>query len=297
MSHSNEQEERLRLITKSKDRKKLVKLAEKTKPVISEPPYSLEMCLKKGSGKTLEQLKKDQQNPNQAFFKDDKGRDCSNRKYILKEILEDEKQKAIQNHKNDMKKRLRNGGFPTSQSTLDFCLADPVLFSGGSPIYKLAEAQKQMREAFHKGNSIYAWGDVGNGKTSVSCRLAANWMKEDPTRQAYFISMATWFDDLFSNDELDRAFDIKKKELSNSKLVCLDDFDKIPMGEWANKKLFMLIDMFYSRGTQVIITSNRSLLELSNNPKANIDFEAVANRITGACGELGVIEFNHKSFR
>ena len=301
MNISNEDQIRQELIERSEKRKSLenmdLSLELVTDSMPKHIPKDVQGMLKKGSGKTIEQLRKEQLNPEQVYYQDAQGKNYINREFLEKELLEDKKQKAIQEHQNDMKRRLYNGGFPTSQSTLDFCLAEPVLFSGGNPKYKLAKPQNQMREAFSRGKSIFAFGEVGSGKTTVACRLSTNWMKEDPTRQAYFISMATWFEDIFASDAMDKVFEIKKRELSKAKLVCIDDFDKFPMGEWANKKVFGLIDMFHSRGTQVIITSNRSLLELSNHPKSNIDFEAVANRITGSCGDLGIIEFNHKSFR
>ena len=230
-------------------------------------------------------------------YEDDQGREFFRPWIINLEKEEEEKEKAIQKHQNNMKKRFNLGGFPTSNESMDFVSASSEEFRDTGK-FKLSAPQQEMINAFNSKNWVFAWGGTGGGKTSVACRLASNWMKEDPRRQAYFIPVSAWLNSLFGKgDEKYDAFSVKLKELKKAKLVVLDDFDKVTHSEWITQQLLRLVEMLYSSGTQVIITSNRSLAELSHNPKATIDLSPIIDRIRGKCGELGVIEFNHKSFR
>lgn len=232
-----------------------------------------------------------------SFYKDAQGREYARLWIIKLEKEDEEKEKAIQKHQNDMKKRFLLGWFPVSNESMDFVLASSEEFANTGK-FKLPAPQQAMIKAFNSANWVFAWGGTGGGKTSVACRLASNWMKEDPRRQAFFIPVSAWLNSLFDKGyEKDDTFSVRLGELKKAKLVVLDDFDKFTHSEWITQQLLRLVEMFYSSGTQVIITSNRSLAELSHNPKATIDLDPVIDRIRGKCGDLGVIEFNHKSFR
>ncbi len=217
-----------------------------------------------------------------VWSEDEHGGAIVNYAEYRKLLKDEERQKAIKMHGNDPNKRLDLAGFPIRDRvfmmTYDYGnLAHPTIdFS---------------TLAF---DWLYLFGYNGNGKTTVACRLAWEWMEKDPLREATFLSVVDWIHNLKKPE--DESIEVELPRLKQ--FVILDDFDKVyyPRTEWQANQLFRLVDHLYRKDSHVIITANRSLDGIVEASDFNIDMQGSSDRIMGRIEGEGIV-FKQDSFR
>jgi DNA replication protein DnaC len=147
---------------------------------------------------------------------------------------------------------------------------------------------------------LFLHGDVGRGKTSLAIRIAWELIKNDYSKKVTFIPVGPWIvSQMPLNYEISDSEKEKRNHLSRitgkdtREIVIMDDFDKFTTkSEYQSNILFNLIDELKNRDCRVIITSNRSILEMESDCHEKLF--PVLDRIKG----MGCFEkFQGKSLR
>lgn len=225
---------------------------------------------------TSETPKQDSDN---TWFKDEEGRQIVYLKKHRKEIELDQRERALEMHGNNPNRRLDLAGFP---------IRDRVFML----TYDYSEAHPKVDFSKLPFDWLYFLGFNGNGKTTLACRLAWEWMKDDPLRESTFLSVSDWIRNLKVREDQDQVIELPKLK----QFVILDDFDKLYYTDWQASQIFRLIDHLYRKDTKVIITGNRGLDEIIENSNYNVDMASAVDRIKGRVGSNGIL-FKGKSYR
>jgi DNA replication protein DnaC len=137
-----------------------------------------------------------------------------------------------------------------------------------------------------QGQGLYLWSHVnGNGKSHLA---AAILMRHG---DGFFVNAIDLFDalkDCFATGERCRPFDAAL----SAPLLVLDDFGTQKPGEWAEGRLYRLINTRTSHLLPTVITSNYSPDELE--PRVG---PRIASRIVGSCAVLHVDGPDHRKLR
>src|SRR3990172_4692262 len=177
------------------------------------------------------------------FHRDSEGRELITPDRLHELIRETDTEKAVLKHGGNPNKRLDLGGFPKHgrrfMATYNYKSVSTALGFSGNWDWQ------------------YLYGGKGSGKTTFACRQALEWMKEDITRQATYLSLADWINSLKSAD---REQEIILPKLG--KFVVIDDIDKFYDTEWQILQIYRLVDYLYRLKTRVIFTSNLSLRDV-----------------------------------
>jgi hypothetical protein len=131
------------------------------------------------------------------------------------------------------------------------------------------KAVKAVRAAYERGwGMVFLWGAFGQAKTLVGKILTATALR-DGKRSAY-ANVATVLDDIrLAFDEREHKTTELLRRIdwwSGRDVLFLDELDKINGTDWAQERLFQLLDRCYTRAVReqalTVIASNRSDGEL-----------------------------------
>lgn len=132
------------------------------------------------------------------------------------------------------------------------------------------------------GEGYYFWGNVGAGKTFIASALANELMKAKLV-EVLFIRMPEAakrvkksFDSFVKNEDK-KLFD----RMKDVELLVIDDLGVEKVSEWLIDEMYQIIDFRWRNKKPMIITSNRSLDDLSK-----VYPEQIPSRIKGCCKNI-----------
>lgn len=208
---------------------------------------------------------------------------------------------ALARHGNDPEKRFDEWGFPGTRPERNFLLN-----------HDFGPLIQSSLEVLDAGGWVYAFGEVGNGKTALAMRTAWEFLKNRPDAKATFISMNQFSLDQIPRETSERNALRRGEEVYTGKLnfhnfVILDDFDKVNFGnEHKLRSVLDLIDRLKSGRHRVFITAQIALMSkklealdkkstLHGRYGGMLDIKPVLDRLRQMC--LVLPEFKEKSFR
>lgn len=132
------------------------------------------------------------------------------------------------------------------------------------------------------GGGYYFWGNVGAGKTFIASALANELMKTKLV-EVLFIRMPEAakrvkksFDAVVKNEDK-KLFD----RMKDAELLVIDDLGVEKVSEWLIDEMYQIIDFRWRNKKPMIITSNRSLDDLTK-----VYPEQIPSRIKGCCKNI-----------
>ena len=196
---------------------------------------------------------------------------------------------AIERHGNDPLKRFDEWEFPGTPREREFLLQ-----------HDFGALIKDSLIALESGSWVYAFGEVGNGKTALAMRAAWELLKSRPSERAKFISMNRYILDQIKRENAEqvairRGQEIYEERLNFPKVVILDDFDKLNFKNELNQRVILnLIDQL-KNGHQVFVTAQCSLKVLYERYIESWELKPIIDRLRQMC--LVLPEFKGKSNR
>lgn len=219
------------------------------------------------------------------YTEDDQGRVFVSRDDLNAEY----DREAITRHGNDPCKRFDEWGFPGTPAERKFLLE-----------HDFGSLARDSLSTLRNGGWVYAYGEVGNGKTALAMRCAWEMLKEKPSQKASFVSMNQYFLDQIKRNNAEQAA-YKRGEafydgnLPFRKIVILDDFDKPNLANEHNARVFLdLIERLKDKHL-VFITANISMKSLYERYREEWNIKPIIDRIRQMC--LILPEFKEKSKR
>jgi hypothetical protein len=187
---------------------------------------------------------------------------------------------AVKRHGNDPNIRLTECGFPAHKRDRAFLLNHDF----GSLI-------KESLIALRDRKWVYAFGQVGRGKTALMTRATWELIKDRPRSRASFVSMNDYVRRQIQRDiQVDAALnrgespdpDTGGKPLAG--LVLLDDFDKMNLGnEYNLRTVLSLIERLKKENAWVLITAQLSINELMKKYRRMDDISPLCDRLREMC--------------
>lgn len=199
---------------------------------------------------------------------------------------------AVKRHGNDPNVRLTECGFPAHKRDRHFLLTHDF----GSLI-------KESLIALHDRKWVYAFGQVGRGKTALMTRAIWELIKDKPRSRASFVYMNDYVRgkvqrDIRINAALNRGEspDSDTGEKPFAGLVLLDDFDKMNLGnEYNLRTVLSLIERLKKENAWVLITAQLSIGELMKKYRRMDDISPLCDRLREMCFTLP--KFKGRSLR
>ena len=122
---------------------------------------------------------------------------------------------------------------------------------------EMSKAKRACEEYAKKPDGwLVLIGNVGSGKTHLSCAIANEVLKDG--RAAHFNSVAAMLDLLRASYSCD-SFDEWFERLQKVTVLALDDLGAERGTDWAREKLFELVDYRYINRLPLVVTTNLSL--------------------------------------
>jgi len=137
--------------------------------------------------------------------------------------------------------------------------------------------QAQMFARTHKG-WLLLYGSYGCGKTHLAAAIA-NFAVEMgiPT---LFITVPDLLDTLrFSYDDPDATFEQRFDEIRTAPLLVMDDFGTQNATEWAQEKLFQILNYRYINKLPLVVTTNLLLEEMEPRIRSRLDDPDLVTRV------------------
>jgi predicted ATPase len=194
---------------------------------------------------------------------------------------------AVKRHGNDPNVRLTECGFPANKRDRSFLLNHDFGI-------QLSEITGQLK----KRKWIYAFGQVGRGKTALMTRAIWGLIKDRPRSRASFVSMNDYVRRQIQRETNIRSAlnrgespdpDTGGKTLAG--LVLLDDFDKMNLGnEYNLRTVLALVERLKKENTWVLITAQLSITELMNKYRRMDDIAPLCDRLREMCFVLPKFE-------
>lgn len=199
---------------------------------------------------------------------------------------------AAKRHGNDPNVRLTECGFPAHKRDRRFLLNHDF----GN---QLSEISGQLKAR----KWIYAFGQVGRGKTALMTRAIWELIKDKPRSRASFVYMNDYIRkqvqrDIQVNAALNkgRTPDADTGGKPFAGLVLLDDFDKINLGnEYNLRTVLALVERLKKENAWVLITAQFSIGELMKKYRRMDDISPLCDRLREMCFTLPM--FTGKSLR
>ncbi|MCK5601540.1 ATP-binding protein [Candidatus Pacearchaeota archaeon] len=196
-----------------------------------------------------------------GLYVDEKGLEYVDLDKMVSFMDKEKDQDALKTHQNDPNKRLDLYKFPTDRKDRTFLLN-----------HNFGHYLKEILKIIDT-NWVFLWGDQGRGKTALATRAIWELIKNHPSWKADFVSINALTQ--AKNDE-DAPIDISKLK----RFILIDDFDTFDFDkEYRIRQVLRLIENIKNRH-KVIITSNRSLIEMSKVSKYQ-KFDVMLDRIKG----------------
>lgn len=208
------------------------------------------------------------------WYRDNQDRSCITRDK-LKELNNLE---ALARHGNDPDKRFDEWSFPGTPAERKFLLN-----------HDFGAILKNCLSALESGNWVYAFGEVGNGKTALAMRAIFEFLKSRPARKASFVFMNQYSLDQIRRENaeqtaINRGNEIYNEKLNFHNLVVLDDFDKINYrNEYKVRTVLNLVERLKKDEHRVFLTSQISLGKLYERYKENWDMKPLIDRLRQMC--------------
>ncbi len=130
-----------------------------------------------------------------------------------------------------------------------------------------------FNQAQHYSGNLQGWlllqGDYGCGKTHLAAAIANFAVNMGvPT---LFLTVPDLLDMLrFSYDSEDTTFEERFNEIRNASLLILDDFGTQNATNWAQEKLFQIINYRYINKLPLVVTTNLSLDEIDERIRSRL---------------------------
>jgi len=137
--------------------------------------------------------------------------------------------------------------------------------------------QAQMFGRTHQG-WLLLYGGYGCGKTHLAAAIA-NFSVEMgiPT---LFITVPDLLDTLrFSYDDPDATFEQRFEEIRNAPLLIMDDFGTQNATEWAQEKLFQILNYRYINKLPLVVTTNLLIEEMEPRIRSRLDDPDLVTRV------------------
>jgi len=217
--------------------------------------------------------------------------DKSGRLCITKEsLVAKHNREAVARHGNDPIKRFDEWGFPGTPQEREFLLN-----------HDFGSVVKESLTTLKNGGWVYAFGEVGNGKTALAMRAVWEFLKDRPSEKASFISMNQYSLDQIRRENSEaaayrRGEEVYSENLSFRKIVILDDLDKVNYGnDHKCRTILQLIEGLKRGNYAVFATSQISLGDLYRRFPDQFDMKPLVDRLRQMC--LVLPEFKGKSHR
>ncbi len=155
-----------------------------------------------------------------------------------------------------------------------------LTFENFEPMGKFGLGERQtasIKNAFNQAKifsrKLKGWlllqGNYGSGKTHLAAAIG-NIVVENGI-QTIFITVPDLLDTLrFSYDNSDTTFEERFEEIRNCPLLILDDFGTQNATEWAQEKLFQIINYRYINHLPLVVTTNLSLAEIEGRIRSRL---------------------------
>ena len=146
-----------------------------------------------------------------------------------------------------------------------------------------ASIEYAYNQAKHFAHNLEGWlllqGKYGSGKTHLAAAIA-NLVVENGI-QTIFITVPDLLDTLrFSYDNIDITFEERFEEIRNCHLLILDDFGTQNATEWAQEKLFQIINFRYINHLPMVVTTNLSLAQIEGRIRSRLEDPELVSRVT-----------------
>jgi len=127
-----------------------------------------------------------------------------------------------------------------------------------------------------RGQGLIFYGPVGTGKSFIAICIANELIKREvPVIMTSFVRI---LQDIQSPDMNEGEY---FKNLNNASLLIVDDLGTERSTDYANEKVYNVIDNRYRIGKPVIFTTNMMLSDMMNNP--DIRYKRIYDRIFEMC--------------
>ncbi|MEN8241290.1 MAG: ATP-binding protein [Chloroflexota bacterium] len=125
---------------------------------------------------------------------------------------------------------------------------------------------------------IFLHGKYGCGKTHLAAAIA-NISVEKGT-QTLFITVPDLLDTLrFSYSSAETSFEERFEEIRRSPLLILDDFGTQNATDWAQEKLFQIINFRYINKLPMVVTTNLDLDEIEGRIRSRLEDPELVTRV------------------
>ena len=137
--------------------------------------------------------------------------------------------------------------------------------------------QAQMFARSHKGWLLLS-GGYGSGKTHLAAAIAN--FSVDLGIPTLFITVPDLLDTLrFSYDDPNATFEQRFEEIRNAPLLVMDDFGTQNATEWAQEKLFQILNFRYINKLPLVVTTNLLLEEMEPRIRSRLDDPELVTRV------------------
>ncbi|MDC9032047.1 chromosomal replication initiator protein DnaA [Columbia Basin potato purple top phytoplasma] len=192
------------------------------------------------------------------------------KKYFEKEIFfrfisEKEIKKDLE--KNFLKKEKKNINNNYYQRNFDSNLDSNYTFdnfvSGSSNIFAFEMAKKIANSERAEINPLYIFGSVGLGKTHLMQAIGNHILKKNPNKKVLYMKADGFIEDFTNKLRKERIDEFNHKYRSVDVLL-VDDIQIMAEAHRTQMEFFKLFDYLNLNKKQIVITSDKSVLELNN---------------------------------
>jgi DNA replication protein DnaC len=170
---------------------------------------------------------------------------------------------------------IRDGKSERTNSRLNI----PIRYRGkGISVFETSRSiVDQARAALAEGKSLFLYGGVGTGKTQLAVALMLDWYADHFPNKGYFLSTGELLLQLKQAFSSNQSEDSVLTQYDGYPLLVLDDLGAEKLSDWTRSVFYILIDRIYRNMTQMILTSNLSLVDI---------VKAMDARIASRIGEM-----------
>lgn len=150
---------------------------------------------------------------------------------------------------------------------------------------KMKEYVGNFPELKKEGKGILFYGETGTGKTHAAITIANEILFSDKldqvSRYSVLLTSVAELVDLPRTDEEKRQLGILLERIRSCSLVVFDDLGAERTSSYAQEQVYKVIEERYSRKLPMIVTTNRSLEELTE--KVGGELDRIHDRLLSVC--------------